>query len=138
MSIINHGKWIAYKPETLPEGAPPNAMFAKREGDDTDWYGYVNSGENFGADNVKFMAAWRDSVGGYVVGPAVYDPTMLFPASQIVGEITDYTGTDPQNDLGGKIYDEAAGTFSDPPPVKAPPDVIAELLARIEALEARK
>ena len=115
MSVIDHGSWLPYKPETLPEGAPPNALFAQRESDFVDWYVYVNSGENFGEANVKMMASLREEI-GYVVGPAVYDPTMLFPAKHIVMEVTDYGGTDPQKDFGGKVYDPATMTFSDPPP----------------------
>lgn len=115
MSTVDHGKWLPYKPQELPEGAPANAMFAKRESDGVDWYDYVNSGENFGAGSVKLAAIWRDPV-GYVVGPAVYDATMLFPADHIVREILDYTGSDPQADFGNKVYDPETDTFTDPPP----------------------
>ena len=118
MTVIDHGKWLPYTPDVLPKHAPSHALFAKRESDGVDWYDYVNSGENFDVDNVKFMAVLRDYAGGHVVGPAVYDPTLLFPANHLVGEITDYAGSDPQKDFGGKIYNPEDGSFSDPPPTK--------------------
>jgi hypothetical protein len=136
MNIIDHGAWSPYKPAKFPEDAPLHAMFALRKSDTVDWYDYVNSGENFGADTVKFMAIWRDGV-GYVVGPAVYDPTLLFPANHIVAEITDYIGTAPQADFGNKVYDPATGSFSDQPPPPPPPPTLQELMARLAALEAR-
>jgi hypothetical protein len=111
MSIIKHGKWLSYKPSKLPEGAPINALFARRESDGVDWYDYVNSGRNFGADTVKLMASWRADIGGFVIGPAVYDATMLFPAGQFVLEITGYTGTDPQAEFGNKVYDPETGSL---------------------------
>lgn len=111
MRIIRHGKWSLYKPSEPPPGAPPNALFARREGDDVDWYDYVNSGENFGTDTVKLMAIHRDYAGGYVVGPAVIDATMLWPAGHIVVEIEGYTGGDPQAEFGNKLYDPETGSF---------------------------
>lgn len=128
MTIIEHGKWLPYQPMALPPNAPPNALFARRESDQIDWYDYVNSGENFGADTVKLMAIWRDPV-GYVVGPAVYDATMLCPANHIVLEVTDYTDSDPQTEFGNKVYDPETKTFSDLPPPPIPED------QRIGALE---
>lgn len=111
MNIIEHGKWLPYRPSELPPDAPANAMFAQRDVDQIDWYDYVNSGENFGVDSVKLAAIWRDPV-GYVVGPAVYDATMLFPARHIVLEVTDYSGSDPQADFGNTVYDPATHTFA--------------------------
>lgn len=120
MNIIDHGSWEPYKPAKFPESAPANALFVIRKSDHVDWYDYVNSGENFGADTVKFSAMEHDPAIGYAIGPAVYDATLIFPSNQVVGEITDYTGSDPQADFGGKIYDPEAGTITDPP-VQPPP-----------------
>ena len=110
MNIIDHGKWVAYTPANIPVGAPPNTLFAKRESDGVDWYTYVR---NFSADTVKFMAAQRDYASGYVVGPAVRDATMLFPAGHIVGEIVDYVGGDPQEEFRNKLFDPKTRTFTD-------------------------
>ena len=96
----------------MPPNAPQNALFARRETDLVDWYDYVNSGKRFRADSVKLMAIWRPYADGYVVGPAVRDATMLFPADHIVFEITDYTGSDPQAEFGNKRYEPETGTFS--------------------------
>lgn len=141
MNIIDHGEWTPYRPEKFPVGAPPNALFAVRRSDTVDWYDYVHSGKNFGADTVKFAAVIHDGI-GYVVGPAVYDPTMLFPANHIVAEITDYTGSDPQADFGNKVYDPATGSFSDqlpppPPPSTQIPTALADIIARVEKLETK-
>jgi len=137
MLHIDHGSWVAYKPTQIPEHAPAGALFARRESDGVDWYDYVNSGENFDERNVKFMALWQDSFGSYVVGPAVYDPTMLFPAGQIVVEVDGYTGIDPQKDFGGKLYDPETHTLTDPPP---PPEVesIEDRVARLVAVEVER
>lgn len=137
MNIIDHGKWLAYKPEQIDKKIPLNVMFAKRESDTVDWYEYVNSGENFGADSVKFMAIWQEDASGYVVGPAVLDPTMLFPAGQIVGEITNYTGTDPQSDFGNKVYDPATHTFYDMLPPPPPPSRDAEIMSALDTIMMR-
>jgi hypothetical protein len=140
MNIINHGKWLPYKPQCMPPSAPPNTLFARREGDQIDWYDYVNSGKNFGVSSIKLMAIWREAAGGFVVGPAVVDATMLFPPNHIVFEITDYTGSDPQAEFGNKIFRPDTGTFIDAPPPAAHPSakLIEELTARIAALEAER
>jgi hypothetical protein len=137
MNIIDHGRWIRYEPHAIPIDAPSGAMFAKRESDGVDWYDYVNSGENFAAQNVKFMAIWQDVYQSHVVGPAVYDATLLFPASQVVGEITDYTGNNPQADFGGKLYDPATGAITDPPPPEPVEDLEA-MITRIVREELKR
>lgn len=146
MNIKDHGKWLPYKPETMPPNAPNGALFCKRESDDQDWYQYVNPGTNFEPDTVKFAALWQESIGGYVVGAVVYDATMLFPANQLLREIFGYTGTDPQTELGNKLYDPAAGTFTLPvlpEPVPSPFEtkvltLLDDLVGRIEKLEKSK
>lgn len=150
MSIIDHGNWVRYKPEKPPKDAPGNAMFARRESDGMDWYDYVAPGTtNFAVGTVKFAAMWRDNVGAYVVGPAVYDASAIFPADHIVGEIDDYVGDDPQTDIGNMIYDPATGDFrSQPPPPPPPPlppsptetkilNALDAIVARLEKLEKK-
>jgi hypothetical protein len=165
MSIIDHGEWVIYKPDPIPAAAPNGALFAQRVSDGQDWYQYVHAkppetptatpinlasmfnSDNFQLETVKFTALWQESLGAYIVGAAVYDPLMLFPGGGLLGEITDYTGTDPQTDLGGKAYDPAAGTFSVAPPAPIPPladvvdprlmAILEDMLARISALEVK-
>ena len=146
MNIKNHGKWTGYIPETLPQNAPTGTLFCKREGDGQDWYDYVHPGTNFEATSVKFAALWQEALGGYIVGAAVYDATMLFPANQILAEILDYAGTDPQADFGGKLYDQTAGTFTmpvlpEPEPTPFETKVLSALdsiVGRLEKLEKSK
>ena len=139
MAHIDHGKWKTYTPAKMRKDAPPNALFARRESDGVDWYDYVHPGNNFAADTVKIAVDWRDYAGGYVVGPAVYDATMIFPPDHIVMEIDDYTGTDPQTDLGNKLYDPATGVFSDQPPLPPPAPTATEMkmLNALDAIAAR-
>ena len=136
MNTIDHGKWDIYTPVSLPEGMPANAMFARRESDGVDWYEYVNPGTNFNPAYVKIAALYREASGQYVIGPATYDATTIFPAGCIVHEVTDYTGSDPQGDLGLKAFDPVTGDFTDPiiPPAST---AMKSLLDRMAALEAR-
>jgi hypothetical protein len=137
MNIVDHGKWLAYQPNPIPDNAPANAIFARRESDGVDWYSIVHgSTPVLPASSVKFTGLWNDTYSSYVVSVATYDGTLLFPAGQILQEITDYTGSDPQADFGGKLYDPATGAFTDPPP--PPPALDAQsVLDRIAALEAK-
>ena len=131
MDITNHGSWKRYTPPVLPEGAPPNAMFARRESDGVDWYDYVNTGKAFAKDSIKM------TVTNLTVSAAVKDATMLFPAGATVLEIKDVATQDPQKMFGRKIYDPNGRAFRDPPPLEYGPS-IPELLARIEELEKHK
>ena len=133
MAHIDHGFWIRYKPEKPPEDAPTSALFAKRESDNQDWYDYVHPKDKFNPSNVVIAAIWRDYANGYVVGPAVYDASMIFPADHIIYEIDDYAGSDPQEDLLNKIYDPETGAFLDQPPPPDPPTLTLE--QRVERLE---
>lgn len=139
MNIVDHGSWAAYtpKPEDHPAGAPINALFARRESDGVDWYDYVADQKSFGANTVKFAAIYRgDHVNGYIVGPAVYLADRMFPAGHIVAEITDYTGSDPQADFGNKVFDPAAATFSEQPPVPRG-EMPLEIRHALDAITAR-
>lgn len=130
MNIRNHGDWVRYKPDRLPIFAPPNALFAHRVNDSTDWYDYVNSGDNFVENTIKLTV-----VDGRV-GAAVIDPTLLFPGGATVLEISDVHVGDPQAAFGGKIYDPATKTFNDPPPFSFP-NPLEDILKRLKALEAK-
>jgi hypothetical protein len=146
MSTIDHGDWVKYTPATPREDAPPAALFARRTMDGVDWYDYVNPGTNFQPGTVKFAVILREGI-GYVVGPAVYDATRIFPADHIVFETSDYEGSDPQADLGNKVYDPVARSFNDQPPLPPPPPSDTEtkiltaldsIMARLEKLEKKK
>jgi hypothetical protein len=131
MNIRDHGVWQIYRPTALPEGAPANAMFARRASDGVDWYEYVRSGQNFAGDSVKMTV-----VDG-TVAAAVTDPQRLFPGGATVLEVAGPALGDPQEAFGGKLYDPGSKSFRDPPPPPAPGPSIADLLKRLEALESR-
>jgi len=131
--IIDHGKWQLYRPDRLPEQAPPNALFARREGDGVDWYDYVNEGHNFSPDTVKFTAFWQDLHNGWTIGAATRDVTRLFPAGQLVRELTEFYGSDPQAELEVKRYDPDSNTLHDLPTLSQG----RSLEARLAAIEAR-
>jgi len=85
-------------------------MFCRRESDGLDWYTHVNAEGSFAAETVK-CTIYQNRVLA-----ATTDVTRLFPPACTVVEIAGYTGSDPQEDFGGKVYDPAAGTFTTPPP----------------------
>lgn len=142
MATIDHGSWVRYTPQPKPPEAPPGAMFARRESDGQDWYDYLKD-EPFDDGNVIIAAFWNENQNSYVVGPATYDPTMIFPQGCIVHEITDYNGNDPHVDLSSKRFDPATGEFSDleppPPQMRVADDPVMQALAaiqnRLDALE---
>jgi len=114
MKIINHGTWQIYYPvHQTRTDALFNIMYSKRDKDGVDWYDYLKAKGKFMDGSVK-MTCYRDHEGDWVVGAANRDPTMLFPGSgQIILEITDYIGEDPQDHFGRKIYDPDANVFKD-------------------------
>jgi hypothetical protein len=113
MKIINHGKWSSYKPKPHPSGAPLGAAFARRDEDNVDWYDYIHRGDYFKKDSVKIAATFMDVFNKWVVMIAVREPDRIFPADQILLEITDFDGEDPQEFFGRKSYDPDTETFSD-------------------------
>ena len=134
--IVDHGKWVAYQPDNLPEHAPPGAMFARRESDGVDWYVYSRDSKNFNPDTVKFTVLWQEAYNGFIIGAATRDQTRLFPAGQLVREIIDYRGgDDPQVELGARLYDPDTNKLCNRP---SPPNFgFQELEARVAALEAK-
>lgn len=109
--IVDHGKWTLYRPDRLPEDAPPHAMFARRESDGVDWYVYSRDAANFSPDTVKFTVLWQDIYNGFVIGAATRDVSQLFPAGQRLGEIIDYHGGEPQTELEQRLYDPDTRTL---------------------------
>lgn len=131
MNIIDHGAWVLHQPgQSLIDRlmAPANALFCKRTSDDLDWYDFiyqlvddkmVASGV-FAAGSVKMMV-----LNGRIAA-ATHDETLLFPQGMSVLEITDYAGSDPQADFGGKYYVAASNSIVDSLPTTS-----AELLAYV-------
>lgn len=111
--MINHGKWSSYKPNPLPPEAPPNAAFARRDEDGIDWYDYIHRGNYFKKDSIKITVMFMDAVNKWVVMAAVYEPDRLFPADQILLEITDYDGDNPQEYFGRRIYNPDTEEFGE-------------------------
>lgn len=135
--IMSHGKWTPYVPEKWPEWAPLGALFCRRESDGVDWYEYVRDEKSFTADSVKFTALQQDD--GWVIGAAVRDATRIYPVNQIVLEVIDYRGGDPQEELGGRLFDIDANRLLDRPQLPLPPDLIlfSEIWDRLAVIEAR-
>ena len=133
-AVTEHGTWARYVPSPVPADAPANALFSRRDSDGIDWYDFVNAGTNFATDTVK-MTVRSDNI----VAAAVDDPTRLFPGNAVlVLEVADVPLDTAQDDWGGKVYDPATKTFSDPPPITPPPGPgTAALELRIAALEAK-
>lgn len=132
MIITERGNWVAYKPASTPEGFPAHALFARRADDGTDWYDFVHPGDNLRPDTVKMTVMSNN-----VVAAATTDASALFPVNALLLEVEGADTSNPQETYGGKIYNAADGTFTDPPPPERPPETMASLLKRIEALEAK-
>jgi hypothetical protein len=128
--IIDHGKWVPYQPDKLPEYMPAGALFVRRESDGVDWYDYSRDAKNFYADTVKFTVLLQH---GHIVGAATRDVTRLFPTEQLVLELTEFHGEDPQAELGVKRYDPDTRTLQDRP---KPLPFVDPLEARVAAIEA--
>ena len=135
--IIDHGKWERYQPDKIPQGMPPNVLFARRISDGVDWYDYSRDSKNFSPDTVKFTALWQDVHNGYTIDAATRDPTRLFPAGALLREIVDYHGgSDPQLELGARLYDPDSNKLRDRPTPQPAFDFLG-LEARVAALEAK-
>jgi hypothetical protein len=161
MSVIEHGKWALYTPREAygKFKGVRGILHAKRESDDKDWYEYIYGpfqekpapkfnedgtpkeeevikeyDPPFEARSAKMIA--HNFTGLWIVGGAYLDYTRLWPEQALVIEDTGYTGTDPQADYSGKIYNREDKTFTDPPP---PPEPLSSLsleqrVARLEQL----
>lgn len=116
MNITNHGTWSAYIPDQLPPGYPKSAIFAKSDTTGRDWYDALYGKEPmFAADSFKITAT-REPDGSWRTQACNVDATKVFPINQLLLELTDYTGSDPQSDLGQMRYDEATNTIAPFPP----------------------
>jgi hypothetical protein len=136
--IVDHGKWMFYQPDALPEYAPSGALFVRRESDGVDWYVYSRDSRNFSPDTVKFTALWQDIHNGYTIGAAARDPTRLFPAGALLREIVDYHGgDDPQLELGARLYNPDSNKLHDRPPPPTFNFDFQGVLDRLAAIEAK-
>jgi hypothetical protein len=142
MKIIDHGKWIPYKPEVFPKDAPPTALFAKRESDGKDWYQHVNDPASFQPDTVKIAFSFHEAEKEWIIGPAVIDATMIFPANHYVREIDGFGSTDENEIIAAfrnKVIDIKTNAMKDRPKNNAPSliEMLNALTRRIEKLEER-
>ena len=133
MKITNHGHWVTYKPEALPEGAPPNAIFCKRESDGADWYEYLKQFK----DDTVLLTLLPATDGEHLVQAVRYDARHVFPQNSLLLEIHDYKGDDPFKEFNGRLYDGRTITDRRPPPPRNLMQEIDDLRARIERLEKR-
>lgn len=117
----DHGQWISYIPTTIPDGVPQNAMFAKRQSDDKDWYSYLYTGTSpFNATSVKLLTYLDESNSLTMIRAPAVDPSMLFPDGvQVVEILGDYSGQTTSELIAafaGKVIDLTTGDITDPPP----------------------
>jgi len=152
MKIINHGRWVPYKPSKASGIFPAWVSYFRRESDGQDWYDYIyreDTDDNgrrrvtvrdflSSAVSIKCAAIFQPAFSAYIIGPAVADVTKLCPINQHVFEVTGYTGSDnPQEYFGGRVFDPAALAIRDRPPPPQPIDPeIAELKKTIENMQA--
>ena len=129
MKLIDHGLWVRYVPTKFPEFAPPNAMYARREGDKADWYEYVKEeNSHFKKGTIKFTTMRHD--GKIIIMAAAPEADMLFPAGCHVYEFPEtYRGFDHRADYYSKLIDSETGKVSDLPP--PPPSPITETESKI-------
>ena len=106
MKIVNHGEWKLYAPDTMPLGAPLNTAFTRRK-DGRDWYEYNKN--SFKEGSVIVACVFNRN--GWVVSAANYDPTMIFPAGQMVLEVMNYDGDNPQKELENKSFNPESNSF---------------------------
>jgi hypothetical protein len=126
MNIINHGTWHHYVPDVIPEGYPKGVAYARRDGDSKDWYELLYGEQSeFAPTSIK-VAALKEGP-RWIVKVASDDATKLFPIGQLLLEVTDYVGSDPQVDLGGKEYVEATQAFT---AIPLPPAVVKNISKR--------
>jgi hypothetical protein len=148
MTIINHGKWIRYKPDRpmtpLPEreGLPLNMgiLYLKRESDGVDWYAYQKDGA-FIEDSVKLVVEEAD--GKHFVRAAAVDVARMFPAGALVIELADVIREQDENALidefSNRVFDMARGQVMGPKPraVSGTETAIAQILERLDRIEQR-
>lgn len=108
--IIEHGTWDYYKPATISGEMPPSTLFAKRAGDDMDWYKYQKT-KPFGERSVIMTALPVPE--GRIIGAATFDYTAIFPPTALLLEETEYEGSDPQAFFGQRVYDETTKTIGE-------------------------
>jgi hypothetical protein len=116
------------------------ALFAQRESDKADWYEYIkDAASKFSTNGVRCAAKFNPTLNCYIIGPAVYDETRIFPGGQRVLEITGYAGSDPQADFGGKAYDPTTGAITDAPqyPPKPASMIEKQIMSALDAIVAR-
>ena len=126
MNIINHGTWHSYVPDVTPDGYPQGVVYARRDGDGKDWYELLYGAQPAFSPNSIKLTALKEGA-RWIVKVATDDATKLFPVNQLLLEVTDYVGSDPQAELGGKEYVDATQAFIEVPP---PAPVVSDISKR--------
>lgn len=111
------GLWNLYTPDVLPDGAPPKALFARREGDGVDWYEFARKeAETFDLGTVYATALpiTRGGVTGFSVAAVQRDITMLFPGGSRLLKVEGVAHDEefPHKLFERQNYDPEAGTIT--------------------------
>jgi hypothetical protein len=137
MSIIDHGTWVAYKPEMAVEGAPENALFLRRESDGVDWYRYTRTGNNFRPDTVKLVLEQRE--GETVIRTTAVEVGRLFPIGGHVVEIDTLKRRQDEgallDEFVNRIFDLKTAKVGALQVWKQQPDILARLSKLEEAMK---
>lgn len=113
ITLIDHGIWERYTPDTLPDGAPTNALFARRVSDGLDWYAFARNPNNWSRGSLRATAS--PIKGKEIVQAIVRDESLLFPSDSRLFEILghDPEDTKPWKAYEQKVLDIAAGTITE-------------------------
>jgi len=162
-TIIDHGKWVSYKPHVLPKYVPENTAFLLEETSHSDWYEYIKpdqvippkppeftpDGEliipsrkveasRFQQGSVRATLYWHPDFLCYMVLNAVYDVTTLFPIDNFLIEIVGYTGSDPYAEFANKVYDPTTHAFTEfVAPDAAPNKIETRILTTLDSIVTR-
>lgn len=149
--FVDHGVWARYQPDTVPADAPKSAMFARRSGDNQDWYDHVHPGTNFQETSAKFTVVIvqpTDTVPyAYTeIMAAAMDATAMFPSDnmrviEMLGDYSGYTVEQLISYFSGKMIDLESGAITDPPAKDASkiilPAGMSGILKRLATLESK-
>ncbi len=159
----DHGVWRRYYPPVPPNGAPRNAMFLKRDGDDFDWYEYANVEEGnehhkdrkvqFDKASVKCVVETvkeKDGKDVAVIRAAAVDAPRLFPDGCRIIELTEILREQDEDALikefstrrinikTGVLGEKWKPAGPEPRMDERVADALEMILARLEKLEGKE